>query len=222
MSIVIVEDDIVTLELIADKFEKEGFFVEKCDTGKKGLNKIEKNGAELVILDINLPDILGYDVCEKIKNNPAIYGLPKVILLTQKISDNDVIKGFEIGADDYVRKPFNVEELFLRAIRLVGDRTVNSKDIIKYRNIIVYKNKKIVKVNDKEIKLTKKEFELLLYFIINKGIVLSKDKIYFNVWQDYLDSNNKTFDMCLSRLKKKIEPLKDNLENIKGMGYKLK
>ncbi len=221
MKILIVEDNKETSEIIKIYLE-EHFEILQASKGFDALTKTENEKPEIIILDINLPDINGFTICEKIKSKPIKYGSPFIIMLTASSEQENVIKGLKTGADDYIKKPFNGEELFLRVIKYKNFSPIISDSFEKYKNISIDMAQKIVLYDNCEIELTKKEYELLLYFIKNKGLLLSREKLLENIWENNLEVDEHAVNQCIKRLRKKIPLLQEYLEAKRGFGYRLK
>lgn len=222
MKILVIEDDNCTATIIGELLgleeKNEIIFAE---TGELGIDKSRIDLPDIIILDINLPDRNGFDICDIIRNKPNVFGNPMILMLTSEIDQTSIVKGFEKGADDYLRKPFDYNELILR-VRSLGKRrqTINNT-WIKYKNITINSEHQDVYEDDNQIEIKPKECELLIYFIENKGIVVSRKKIFNKIWDMEYSYGNKTIDMTVSRLKKKLTIINENLETISGVGYKL-
>jgi DNA-binding response OmpR family regulator len=221
VKILIVEDDLVTIENIREAIKNDDYLICSEENGFQAVKRIGKEIFDIIILDINLPGLNGFEITKEIKVYPEKYGMPKILMLTEKVEINDVVHGFEIGADDYLKKPFNPVELMYR-VRKMSEPFLEKRRILRFEEVTIDSETGIVKIGDEEKTLSKREHALLNYIILNKGIVMSKEKIYEEIWGDYLEPGNTTVDMCLSRLRKKIPILYNRLENIKGMGYRLK
>ncbi len=220
MNILVVEDSMSTRNLLISILKKEGYNILGFSSGTTGLNYLANNTVDFILLDINLPDINGYEISKKIKSNPNVYGTPYIIVLTSKINTEDVIEGFKNGADDYLKKPFNPEELKLR-IKAASRNFMSFEHTYIYKTISIDPNSQVITYENQLIKVTKTEFKLLLYFMKNINIVLTRRKIYINVWDDLYFEGNRTIDVYVRRLKIKIPLLNEFLENVRGIGYKL-
>lgn len=220
MNILVIEDSMSTRNLLISILKKEGYNILGFSSGTTGLTYLANNTVDFILLDINLPDINGYEISKKIKSNPNVYGTPYIIVLTSKINTEDVIKGFKNGADDYLKKPFNPEELKLR-IKAASRNFMSFENTYTYKTISIDPNSQVITYENQLIKVTKTEFKLLLYFMKNINIVLTRRKIYKNVWDDLYFEGNRTIDVYVRRLKIKIPLLNEFLENVRGIGYKL-
>ena len=218
-NILIIEDDSQIARFIELELKHEGFQVDKIDNGYDGLNKIKENDYDLLLLDLMLPGIDGIEVCNKIRDFSDI----PIIMLTAKSELEDKVKGLDTGADDYLTKPFEIEELLARIRALLrrkrGD--VESANILKTENLEVNLDAHTVKRKDKKIELTKKEYDLLVYLIENEGIVVSRDKLLNNVWgYDYTGETN-IVDVYIRYLRSKIDDPFDRklIQTVRGVGY---
>ena len=216
-TICLVEDEESLSNLIRTYLEKEGYTVIQFTKGKDALNYIGKK-ANLWILDIMLSDdITGYDIIKEIRANDK--NVP-VIFTSARDQDIDKIIGLEMGSDDYIAKPYSIKELILRVNKLIervySDKT---KQELTYENYIIDLNKRIVKDEKEEIKLTTLEFDLLLLFLTNKNKTFSRDEILKNIWGDDYFGSDRAVDDLVRRLRKKMKNL--NVSTIYGYGYRL-
>ncbi len=187
-----------------------------CVDGEEGLKKFNENIYSMVLLDLMLPKISGREVCKNIRN---ISNIP-IIVLTAKQELFTKIDLLDIGADDYLTKPFEIEELFARMrvlFRNKGDFV--NRGVIRFKDIEVHQNSRKIFINKEEIKLTKKEFNLLEYFIRNKGLVLSREKILNDVWGWDYEGEFKIIDIYINSLRKKISQCQDYIKSVRGVGY---
>ena len=220
MNIFLLEDDEAVGLGLCYSLQNEGYNVTHAKTVAEALDIIEKSKFSLYILDLTLPDGNGYDVCKKIK---ALGDLP-VIFLTACDDEVNVVMGFELGADDYISKPFKIKELILRIKNVL--RRYN-KDfhggIIKIKKLEVNTNEAKVYKNGEEIILTALEYRLLLILLNNRGVVMSRTKLLENIWDvtgDYVEEN--TLTVYIKRLRDKIEGEPNNpefIKTIRGIGY---
>ena len=220
MRIMIIEDDRYTSKLIAD-FLKE--YKNEClcfESGEKALPEISLYSPDIIILDINLPGKSGIEICNIIRSNPSVYSNPVIMMLTGETDTEMVIKGLKTGADDYIKKPFNIEELILR-VQSWAKRVNNLENIIKYKDLVLDIDNKNVFENNLPVTLSQKEFSVLEYMIKNKGLTVSREKLMEDIWDTYYYQGCKTVDMTIKRLKDKIMSLNNCIESIPGIGYKL-
>ena len=216
--ILIVDDEQDIAELISDVLSDEGFETVIKNDGYSAIEEINNNSFDLILLDIMMPNISGIETCNKIRETVSC----PIIFVTAKNQLVDKIVGFEIGADDYITKPFVIEELVARVkahIRRDTRATKQTSSIIKIGEIEINKESYEVKKNDEPVTLSTKEFELLSYLMTNAGVVLSKEQIYNSVWQtEYGDIG--TVAVNIKSLRKKLDPDEKYIITIWGLGYK--
>lgn len=220
--ILLIEDDKDIINLVKHYLEKEGYRTFEAADGVKGLDILKKEKVDLAILDIMLPELNGIDVLKRIKGDAKTANIP-VIMLTAKGEETDKIVGLELGADDYITKPFSPKELVARIKALLRrvEKPVEKTDTFKYGELIMDISRHEVKVKEKEIELTAKEFGLLEELLRNKGRVLTRDTLLNNVWgYDYF-GNTRTVDVHIRRLREKIPLLEKSIITVKQLGYKL-
>ena len=222
IKLLIIEDSEETVDLIRLILSNESDIkIFDANSIKDSINLIKKDIFDIILLDLSLPDGNGTYVCEQVRKFPEIYGKPFIIALTADTSQESVNRNLELGCDDYIKKPFDTEELLIRLKKFIK-RLPQNKEVIIYENIKLFLSNKTVIYNDEFIDLSKNEFELLYYFIINKGLLLTRMNILDNVWKENLDISDKAVDQCLKRLRKKLPILNDNLISKRGFGYILK
>jgi DNA-binding response OmpR family regulator len=221
-SILIVEDDHDIAELIAHYLEKAGHRVERLTSGSDVMPRLRKQPADLVILDLMLPGMDGLLVCQALRSDPATASIP-VIMLTARGEESDRVSGLELGADDYVTKPFSPKELSARVTALLRRATMTgpSTGVTRYGPIVIDPDRHRVTLNDEEVKLTAKEFLLLLYLVQHRGRVLSRDLLLTDVWGYQYTGGTRTVDVHVRRLREKLPVLADAIETVKQFGYKL-
>lgn len=217
--IVVVEDELDILELVEYSLKKEGYDVEGFLDASRVEDLLSSEHVDLLIMDRNLPQTEGVEFVKSLRKKG--FQTP-VVFLTAKTEDSHKIEGFEAGADDYIVKPFNVRELLLR-IKAVLKRTSSKKETLQYRDIVMLIESQQVFVGDKEISLTKLEFNLLSELVKNKNIVLSREALLSSVWRDDETYQDRTVDVAVKRLKEKIDPdkTKNYINSVRGVGYKL-
>lgn len=217
-TICLVEDEIDLSNLIKTYLEKENYKVVQFFSGKDALDYVDDNPVSLWILDIMLnDDISGYDIIKKIrKKNETV----PVIFTSARDKDIDKIIGLEMGSDDYLAKPFSTKELVLRVNRLI-DRVykTNTSNEINYEGYVVDLNKRMVYLNEKDVKLTTLEFDLLILFLNNKNQTFSREGILKSIWGDNYFGSDRAVDDLVRRLRKKMSNLK--ITTIYGYGYRL-
>ena len=222
--ILLVEDEHSIADPVIYNLKQEGFSVTHVDEGPIALEIFSEESFDLIILDLMLPEISGLDICRSIRKESDV----PIIMVTAKDSEADRVAGLELGADDYVTKPFSVRELMSR-VRAVLRRTTITKTnkidkSIKSGNIEINLSKYEAKVDDKNIDLTPREFELLYAFCENEGNLMSREQIFDEIWGYSFIGNTKTLDVHIQRIREKIEknprePKK--LVTVRGVGYKL-
>ena len=220
--ILIIEDELKIARFLELELGYEGYIVDQCHDGREGLEKIIHGSFDLILLDIMLPSMNGMEVLRKLRQTSDI----PVIMLTAKDEIMDKVTGLDTGADDYVTKPFAIEELLAR-IRVAFKKKatkVESGKILQIDKLKLDLEKYTVSFSDEAIELTKREFDLLKYLLENKNIVLSRDKLLETVWgYDYLGDTN-VVDVYISYLRTKIDDRfnKKLLYTVRGVGYLIK
>jgi DNA-binding response OmpR family regulator len=217
--IVVVEDELDILELIEYSLKKEGYDVEGFLEPSRVEELLSGEHVDLLIMDRNLPHIEGVEFVKNLRKKG--FQTP-IIFLTAKVEYSHKIEGLEAGADDYITKPFNVNEFLLR-VKAVIRRTSNKKETLQHKDIVIIIDSQQVFIGDKEVALTKLEFNLLCELIKNKNIVLSRDALLSTVWRDEEMYQDRTVDVAVKRLKEKIDPdkSKNYINSVRGVGYKL-
>ena len=220
-NIVIVEDEEDLLELLEYTLQKEGFETIGFLNTKTVIQILDEEDIDLLIMDRNLPGVEGSEFVSKLREDGL--DIP-VIFLSAKDSDEDIENGFLRGGDDYITKPFNMKELVLR-IRCVLKRTSKKYNDGKllFRDLLLDKSSRTLRVNKEVVEVTKLEFDLLSELIINKNSVLDRDYLLENVWGDSENYQYKTVNVAINRLKEKIDPdkSKDYIQTVRGVGYKI-
>lgn len=220
MSVIyIVEDDVNIREIERYALKNSGFSVREFGCGKDFFKEVEKKIPSLVILDIMLPDEDGLDILTKLRKMHGMSRIP-VIMVTAKTTEIDKVRGLDMGADDYMTKPFGVMELISRVKALLR-RTENiSEDtVLSCANITLDTERHTVKVDEELCELTFKEFELLKYLMINEGIVLSRDKIMNQVWGFEYEGESRTVDMHIKTLRQKLGNGGTVIKTVRNVGY---
>jgi DNA-binding response OmpR family regulator len=231
VKVLLVEDEKSIADGIIYNLKNEGLKVTHVDEGKIALDIFDEEHFDLLILDIMLPEVSGLEICQSIRKSSNV----PIIMLTAKDDENDKIRGLEMGADDYITKPFSVKELISR-IKAVLRRTKNSEllngldeDInstkeINIGNIAMNPLRYEAKIDDEIIELRPREFELLYYLCENAGNIISRDKLFSKVWGYSFAGNSKTLDVHIQRIRERIEvnpKSPKRLITIRGVGYKL-
>jgi two-component system response regulator RegX3 len=222
--VLVVEDEESFSEALGYLLRKEGFEVTLADTGPDALAEFERGGADLVLLDLMLPGLSGIEVCQKLRQTSSV----PVIMLTAKDSEIDKVVGLEIGADDYMTKPFSSRELVARiraVLRRQGDRTTEPlvTGVVEAGPVRMDVERHVVAVDGTSVSLPLKEFELLELLLRNAGRVLTRGQLIDRIWgADYV-GDTKTLDVHVKRLRAKIEPEPStprHLVTVRGVGYK--
>lgn len=222
-NILLVEDEHGIAEPVIYNLKQDGYTVTHVDEGPIALEIFNEQPFDLIILDIMLPEISGLDICRSIRKKSNV----PIIMVTAKDSEVDRVTGLEIGADDYVTKPFSVRELLSRVRAVLRRSTITenlSDDIVTSGNIEISLNKYEAKVDGNIIDLTPREFELLYALCENKGNLMSREQIFDEIWGYSFVGNTKTLDVHIQRIREKIEedPKKPKrLITVRGVGYKL-
>lgn len=221
--ILVVDDEEHIQELIKFNLEKNGFKVITADNGRDAFQLAKDQQPDLVFLDLMLPGMDGLEVCKEIRKEPSISSMP-IIMITAKGEELDKILGLELGADDYITKPFSVRELIARAKAILRRTTVKyEENNFKFGDITIDFQKHEVKKQGEKIELTLKEFELLEILIKNKGRVMTRDFLLDKIWGYEYVGETRTVDVHVRHLRQKIEKDDKNplyIQTIRGIGYK--
>ena len=216
-----IEDDISIRELIIYTLKLSGFEAKGFETGDELFAEMEKEVPELIMLDIMLPGQDGLSILKQLKNDQRYHDIP-VIMATAKGTEYDVVNGLDLGADDYLSKPFGMMEMVSRVkavLRRGSNKDVN--DIICIKDLVIDKKKRTVKINDEKIDLTLKEFELLQLLCENKGIVFDRQNLLEKIWgMDYL-GESRTIDVHIGTLRNKLGEYGKMIRTVHGVGYSL-
>jgi len=218
--VLIVEDEVKLARFVELELKHEGYEVFVANDGRDGLNKFYDEKPDIVLLDLMLPELSGIEVCRRIRKNSNV----PIIMLTAKGETIDKVLGLDSGADDYVTKPFAIEEVLARmrvALKRVKTFSKNTNSVLKLKNLTIDPAKRVVKVDNDEIELTKREFELLYYLVKNKNIVITRDQILNNVWgYDYIGETN-VVDVYVRYIRTKIDDKYNTkyIHTIRGVGY---
>jgi len=216
-TILIVEDEEDILDLMEYTLSREGYDVITCVNTSNVRDMLDEENISLILMDRNLPGVEGSDYVATLRKDG--YNQP-VIFVSAKDSSYEILKGFESGGDDYITKPFNLNELKARVKALIK-RSQKVQDIIKYRDITYNSSNKTFTIEDKDIKLTHLEHDLLLEFMKNQNVLLSRDILLERVWEDSLNKQLKTVNVAIKRLKENIDPTgeKNYIQAVRGEGY---
>ncbi len=222
MHILVVEDDRDIAELVGRALEKAGFTAEILTSGKDALATIADRPPDLLVLDLMLPLVSGLDICRAVRNQEKTAGIP-IIMLTARAEESERIVGLEIGADDYMAKPFSPNELVARVRALLrrAHRQSPAGSSVTYGSIVVDAGRHVVSLDGVTVALTAKEFLLLEYLLRHRGRVLSRDVLLTDVWGYKYTGGTRTVDVHVRRLREKLPPLEEALVTVKQFGYKL-
>ncbi|MBA4700272.1 MAG: response regulator transcription factor [Ruminococcus sp.] len=216
--ILVVDDESRMRKLVKDFLTREGYMVLEAGDGMEAMDLFYKDKEiSLIILDVMMPNMDGWQVCREVRENSKV----PVIMLTARSEERDELQGFELGVDEYISKPFSPKILVARVgaiLRRAQGAVV--EDVIDAGGIVIDKAAHIVKIDDKTIDLSYKEFELLSYFVENQGIALSREKILNNVWNYDYFGDARTIDTHVKKLRSKLEDKGEYIKTIWGMGYK--
>jgi len=229
--ILVIEDDTNIQELIKYNLEKNGYRVIVADNGVDGLKEAIANIPDLILLDIMLPGLDGLEVCKRLRMEKFTRKVP-IFMLTAKSEELDKILGLELGADDYITKPFSIKELIARiraVMRRIGDDGIDEQDgeesgkVLKVKDIEIDNEKYEIRKNGEKIALTLKEFELLKVMIENEGKVLTRDFLLDKIWGYEYIGGTRTVDVHIRHIRQKINDNEGNgrrIETIRGVGYR--
>ncbi|WP_456399692.1 response regulator [Persephonella sp.] len=219
--IYVVEDDEDINELLVYNLKREGFSVKSFLSSKTAYENISLDQPDLIILDIMLPDMDGLEFCKLLKSSRETEDIP-IIMLTAKSTEIDKIVGLELGADDYVTKPFSLRELLARIKTVLkrSKRFSKKEKIIRINDLEINPSKIDVRINGNRIELTAKEFKLLLLLINGDGNVLTREQILSSVWENDLDVYDRTIDVHIKKLRDKLGKYGKCIKTVRGSGYK--
>ncbi|MCU5101555.1 response regulator transcription factor [Bacillus cereus] len=219
-TVLLVEDERRLREIVSDYFRNDGFEVIEAEDGKKALELFAEHEIDLIMLDIMLPEIDGWSVCRRIRKESAV----PIIMLTARSDEDDTLLGFELGADEYVTKPFSPKVLVARAKTLLkradGAVGVAEENAMSLAGIEVNRLSRTVLVDGEEIILTHKEFELLVYLMENKGIVLSRQHLLDQLWGYDYYGDDRTVDTHIKKLRNKLGDKAKHIGTVIRVGYK--
>lgn len=219
-SVLIIEDDPALLRGLMDNFEAQGYHVRLARDGREGLSAALANPPDLMLLDIMLPKMNGYEICRAVRAKQL--EMP-IIMLTAKGQEDDIVRGLELGADDYVTKPFSIRELLARAKAFLRRRRAAPSAVFQFGDCQMDLTARKVLKNSQEVPLTAKEFRLLEFFVRHPGRALTRDQILDAVWGNEIIVNDRSVDRCVTTLRAKIEPDPHRpiyIQTIRDIGYR--
>lgn len=211
--LLIIEDERDLINILNDSFLEE-FEIVKAFDGEDGIEKFYSENPDLILLDINLPKIIGWEVCKEIRK---VSNIP-IIIMTARDSDIDEYNGLSIGADDYITKPFNLKILDLKVKKLLK---IDNNSIYKFQNLSFDAKKGELIIDNKTIELTRREIQFFEFMIKNKGIIFSREQLLNEVWGFYFEGDDRVVDTLVRRVRKKLENYSFILKTVRGMGYVL-
>lgn len=215
MKILVVDDEKLIRDVIREYCENEGYTIKEAENGLEALELVEKQTFDLIILDIMMPKLDGFSVCKELKQKRI-----PIIVLSARGEEYDKLMGFDLGIDDYVTKPFSPKELMAR-VKAVLKRTnedLNEKFI--YQDLVVDYSAHQVLIDGKEIALTPKEYDLLVYFIKNKNIAVSRENLLNQIWGYDFFGDDRTIDTHIKMLRNSLGRYRDLIITVRGIGYK--
>lgn len=219
MRVLLVEDELEIAAFIIKALKPEGYSVDTTPSGKKGIFMAQTNDYDIALLDVMLPDIEGFEVCREIRKEKK--KLP-IMMLTVKSEVKDKVAAFDLGADDYLTKPFALEELRVRMKALLRRPAVIQEEVYHIDDLVIDTKKRLVTLGGEPVELRTKEFALLEYLLRNRGIVLSRSMILEHVWDMNTDPFTNTVDVHIRSLRRKLNDENDKIiETIHGKGYKI-
>jgi DNA-binding response OmpR family regulator len=226
MRILVVEDEPDLASAIAISLRRDGYAVDVAGDGATALDRVVVNDYDLVCLDLNLPDTDGLDLCRQVVNTPPVddWTVPRIIMLTARGSIDDRIRGLDHGADDYLVKPFALGELGARVRALLRRDTSSTSSVISRAAVELDSSRHEVRVHDKPVELTTKEFALLRWFLLHPDVVHSAERLLEHVWDEHADPFTNTVRVTISNLRRKlaVAGIDDLIETLPGRGYRLR
>ena len=220
--VLLVEDEPDLNETISFNLDSEGYEVASVFNGKDALKAIEKKKPDLILLDLMLPDMSGLEICRELRSSKKTKKIP-IMMVTAKGEEVDRIVGFELGADDYIVKPFSIREFMLRVsamLKRTDNKTDADEDLITFDSLEIDLAAHRVKLDDQEISLTAKEFALLQYLTERMGRVQTRDALLDEVWGYNSEVTTRTVDTHVKRLRSKLKHVGSNIETVRGVGYR--
>lgn len=220
--ILVVDDEEDLCEILKFNLETEGYEVDTAFNAEEAL-KLNLSSYNLLLLDVMMGEISGFKLASMLKKDPSTANVP-IIFLTAKDTENDMLTGFNLGADDYISKPFSIRQVIARVkavIRRTADKASEQENnnLLEYETLVLDTKRIKATIDDQEIPLTKKEFEILRLLLENKGSVFSREEILSRIWKDEVYVLDRTVDVNITRLRKKIGPYGKNIVTRLGFGY---
>jgi two-component system phosphate regulon response regulator PhoB len=217
--VLVVDDEPDLLELVRVNLDQSGFAVETAASGGEALERLRRAPPDLMVLDLMLPDVSGTEICRQVRADAQLSQLP-IIMLTARADEVDRVVGLELGADDYVTKPFSPRELTLRVRAVLRRRQLPSSAVLESGPILLDADRHRCHVDGKEVALTAKEFELLRGLMRRPGRVMTREQLLAEVWGDDIAVTLRTIDTHFKRLREKLGSAGERIETVRGVGYR--
>lgn len=216
--IYIVEDDESIREIESIALKNSNYIVSAFENAKEFYKKLDELVPDLILLDVMLPDERGYDIVRKLRKRPATQDIP-IIMVTAKTTEMDMIKGFDGGADDYIKKPFSIMELITRVKALLRRTAKEEPKLLKLDDLVIDHERHVVTVNNEPVDLTYKEYELLRLLMGSQGIVMTREVIMRSVWDTDFEGETRTVDMHIKTLRHKLGDYGSRIKTVRNVGY---
>ena len=216
--IYIVEDDESIREIESIALKNSNYIVSAFENAKEFYKKLDELVPDLILLDVMLPDESGYDIVRKLRKRPATQDIP-IIMVTAKTTEMDMIKGFDGGADDYIKKPFSIMELITRVKALLRRTAKEEPMLLKLDDLVIDHERHVVTVNNEPVDLTYKEYELLRLLMGSQGIVMTREVIMRSVWDTDFEGETRTVDMHIKTLRHKLGDYGSRIKTVRNVGY---
>lgn len=216
--IYIVEDDESIREIESIALKNSNYIVSAFENAKEFYKKLDELVPDLILLDVMLPDESGYDIVRKLRKRPATQDIP-IIMVTAKTTERDMIKGFDGGADDYIKKPFSIMELITRVKALLRRTAKEEPKLLKLDDLVIDHERHVVTVNNEPVDLTYKEYELLRLLMGSQGIVMTREVIMRSVWDTDFEGETRTVDMHIKTLRHKLGDYGSRIKTVRNVGY---
>lgn len=217
MKVLIVDDEILIRNIIKEYCHNEGYITDEAEDGLEAIEKVKNNNYDIIILDLMMPKLDGYSCYGQIKN---IKNIPTIIL-SARSEEADKLLGFDLGVDDYMTKPFSPKELMARIRAILKRNIKETENIFKYQNLEIDKIGHSLTINGEEVPLTPKEFNLLLYFVENKNVALSREQLLSKVWGYDFYGDDRTIDTHIKMLRNNLGEYRNLIKTVRSIGYKL-
>lgn len=216
--IYIVEDDESIREIESIALKNSNYIVSAFENAKEFYKKLDELVPDLILLDVMLPDESGYDIVRKLRKRPATQDIP-IIMVTAKTTEMDMIKGFDGGADDYIKKPFSIMELITRVKALLRRTAKEEPKLLKLDDLVIDHERHVVTVNNEPVDLTYKEYELLRLLMGSQGRVMTREVIMRSVWDTDFEGETRTVDMHIKTLRHKLGDYGSRIKTVRNVGY---